>query len=78
MKVPPAVELVIGVILVVNCGFITWAVFFRPKLLDHWLLRPRWFGPGGRRAGPVGAMLGAVLWLVIGVWLIFLSISQLR
>jgi len=77
MKAPPEVELLIGVILVVNSGVTIWAVVFRPKLLDHWFLRPRWFNSSGPRAGPVGAMLGALIWLVIGVWIISLSIGRL-
>ena len=76
MKAPPEFELLLGVLLVLN-GIVTiWAAAFRPKLLSHWLLRPRWFGAGGPRAGRVGATFGALVWLGIGLWLVRLSVSH--
>lgn len=77
MKASPVVELLIGVILVANSCVTIWAAIFRPKLLDHWLLRPRWFGAGSLRAGPVGATIGAAFWLGIGTWILWLSIGRL-
>ena len=76
MKAPPEFELLLGVLLVLNGSVTIWAASFRPMLLSRWLLRPRWFGAGGPRAGRVGATFGALVWLGIGLWLVRLSVSH--
>jgi hypothetical protein len=77
MQAPPEVELLVGAMFVVNSGVTILVVVFRPKLLGHWMLRPRWFNASGPRAGPIGATIGALVGLVIGVCIILHSIGRL-
>ena len=77
MKASPAIEFLVGAVLVGNFCLTLLAVFIRPKLLNHWLVRPRWFGVAGPLAGPVGAMFGAIVWLAFGLLLVWHSVGQL-
>jgi hypothetical protein len=76
MKASPEIELLVGTVLCVYSLVILWSTIRRPKLLDHWLLRPRWWGTGPR-AGRIGAAFGGMVWLLIGVWLIGLAANRL-
>ena len=76
MKASPEIELIAGLILCVTSLAMLWSAICDPKLHDHWLLRPRWWGHGPR-AGRLGAAFGAVFWLAIGIWLISLAVNRL-
>ena len=76
MKAPPMIDLLVGLVLTIYACVSLWSVIFRPKLLDHWLLRPRWWGTGPR-AGRAGAAFGGVVWLAIGVWIIWAGLKRL-
>ncbi len=76
MKAPPALELLLGLLLTTYGATTLWSAFFRPKLLDHRLLQPRWWGTGPK-AGRIGAILGGVVWSGIGAWLIWLALHRL-
>jgi hypothetical protein len=77
MRASAELELLLGIAFCTYSLVTLWSAIWRPKLLDHWLLRPRWFGATGPRAGRIGAAFGAIVWLCIGFWLIHLAANRL-
>ncbi len=69
MKASPEIEALFGLCLAIYASVTITAAIWRPKLLDHGLLRPRWWGYGPR-AGRVAAGLGSGVWLTIGLALL--------
>ena len=76
MKLPPFFELLLGVASVAYASVMFWAAVFRPRLLAHPLLRPRWISGQGARAGRIGAAFGAIVWFCVGGWLAWLSLHS--
>lgn len=76
MKLPPFFELLLGVALVAYASVMFWAAVFRPRLLEHPLLQPRWMLGQGPRAGRAGAAFGAIVWFGVGSWFVWLALHR--
>ena len=69
MQASPELEALFGLCLAIYASVTVVAAIWRPKLLDHGLLRPRWWGYGPR-AGRAAAAFGSGVWLTIGLALL--------
>ena len=69
MKASPEVGAMFGVALCAYAIVTASVAISRPKLLNHWALRPKWWG-FGPRASPFASALGSGVWFSIGVFLI--------
>ena len=70
IELSPQGNALVGAVLCLN-GLVTiYAAVWRPAWLDKFFLRGRWFNSAGPRAGRFGTAIGAIVFFVIGAFLI--------
>jgi hypothetical protein len=69
MKASPEAGAIFGVVLCAYAIVTASVAVSRPKLLNHWAFRPKWWG-FGPRASPFAAAVGSGVWFCIGLFLI--------
>lgn len=69
MKASPEIQALVGCFFIVYALIAFFAAIWRPKLLDHALMRPRWWG-FGPRATRAAVAFGSGFWSTVGVWLL--------
>jgi hypothetical protein len=70
VRLSPLGGAIVGIALCLSGTVTIYAAVWRPKWLDNFLLRPRWFNVSGPKAGRIGATLGASVTFVIGAMLV--------